>query len=146
MSLKNRVIQRLKKIAGEAKVLTDAEDLYVYSFEQFFNERRRYPKLDAVIRVDYEKQAEKILELARKESVDIFRRSSKNIEALQANPKVTVLIDDVPQRQLDALSGMEEKRPRNTELEDEIRRAGHGSFRNFALALKSFFSGLPAKK
>jgi len=146
MSLKNSVIQGLKKIAGEANVLTDAEDLYVYSFEQFFNERRRYPKLDAVVKVTSYEKAKDIMELARKESIEILRRGTKSNEVLQTKPTLTVLIDDTTPPQLTMLLEGEEKELSSAECEEEIRRAGHGTFRNFALALKSVFSGLPAQE
>jgi len=145
MPLKTSVIQCLKKILGEANVLTDAEDLYVYSFEQFFSERRRYPKLDAVVRVTSNEQAKDVMELAQRENIEIFRRGTKSNEVLQTKPTLTVLIDDANPPQLTRLLEGEEKEL-SAKFEEEIRKAGHGTFRNFAFALKSLFSGLPAQK
>jgi len=146
MSLKDSVIQGLKRIAGEANVLSDSEDLYVYSFEQFFNEKRRYPKLDAVVRAITEESIKEVIELARKKRAATFRRSTGNAQDAQARQTLTILVDDVATPQLDALPRTEETETSRDQLEKEIRRAGHGTFRSFSLALKSFFSNLPAQK
>jgi len=145
MPLRNSVIQGLKSIAGEASVLTDAEDLYVYSFEQFFR-KRQYPKLDAVVKAASNAQIKEIIELAGRENIEIMRRGTEGIATRQVNPtQQTVLIDDATPPQLTLLE-TEEKELHRLVHEQEIQRAGIGSFRNFALALKSFFSGLPARK
>jgi len=146
MSVKNSVVPSLKKIAGEANVLTDAEDLYVYSFEQFFNERSRYPKLDAVVRVTSDEQAKAVVELARKENIGIFRRGKESAESLQVKPALTILIDDVTPPQLASFLEWKEKKLRKAECEEAIRRTGHGTICNLALALKSLFYGLPAQR
>lgn len=145
MHLKHSIIESLREIVGETNVLTDAEDLHVYSFEQFFNEGKRYPKLDAVARVTSDAEAQEIMELAQKEGIAAFGRRTENTKALQAEATPTILIDDAAQPQLEALTEIKEKDLRK-ELEEEVHKAGHGSFRNFALALKSCFSSLPAQK
>ena len=146
MPLNTSVIIGLKKIVGETNVLTDVEDLYVYSFEQFFNERKRYPKFDAVVRVTSAEQAKDIFELARNENIELFRRGVQNDTVPSAKPTLRVLIDDVAAPQLDALQGTKEKESGRTEFEEEIHKTGYGSLRNYALALKSFFSDLPAQE
>jgi len=145
MSLNNSIINRLKKIVGNSNVLTDSEDLYVYSFEQFFRPRQ-YPKLGAVIRVTSDRQTSEILKLVRKEGIQAFRRSREKESLPQTTADATILIDDADPPQLDKLLKSEEQQPRTSDLEQEIRKAGHGSLRNYAVALKSFFSELPSQR
>jgi len=145
MSTNNSIINRLKQTVGNSNVLTDAEDLYVYSFEQFFRPKI-YPKLDAVIKVGSDRQASEILELVRKEGIQTLRRSEEKIRFSQTTSDATILIDDADPPQLEKLLKSEEQQPRTSDLEQEIRKAGHGSLRNYAVALKSFFSELPSQK
>jgi len=145
MSLNNSIIKKLKKTVGNSNVLTDSEDLYVYSFEQFFRPRQ-YPKLGAVIRVNSDRQTSEILKLARKEGIQTFRRSEEKSRFSQTTSDATILIDDADPPQLEKLLKSEEQQPRTSDLEQEIRKAGHGSLRNYAVALKSFFSELPSQK
>jgi len=145
MSLNNSIINTLKKIVGNSNVLTDSEDLYVYSFEQFFRPRQ-YTKLDAVIKVTSNREANEILRLVQKEGIQAFKRSEGEGIFKQTTSKAVILIDDVDPPQLEQLLNQVQRRPENSELEREIKKAGHGSFRNYALALKSFFSHLPSQK
>jgi len=145
MSLSNSIIQSLRKTVGNSSVLTDPEDLYVYSFEHFFR-GKQYPRLDAVVRVESSQQISKVLELAQKEGVQVFRRSEGKTRFQQATSKAIILVDDANPPQLEELLKPDEQQTQKDELEQEIQRSGHGSFRNYALALKSFFSNLPSQK
>jgi len=145
MSLNDSIIQSFRQIAGDSNVLTDREDLYVYGFEQFFKQKQ-YPRLDVVVRVNSKQMADEILQLARKSGIQVFRRSEGKSSLLQATSKAVVLIDDVAPPQLETLLKAGEERPRTAELEKEIHRAGPGAFRNYALALSSFLSRMPAQK
>ena len=135
-------------MVGEANVLTDAEDLYVYSFERLFM-KRQYPKLDAVLKVTGNKQAkqvkEQVMELASKEDIEVFRRSTSS-KPLHARHALTILIDNVPAPQLDSFLEDEKRKLHRAEFEKEICRAEPGTYRNLGLALKSLFSDLPAQK
>jgi len=145
MPLKDGVIQSLRKTVGNSNVLTDPEDLYVYSFEHFFTEKQ-YPRLDAVARVKTSQQTSQVLELAQKEGIQAFRRSQGKSPFPQATSQAVILVDDATPPQLEELLKRDERHAENDELEQEIQRSGHGSFRNYALALKSFFSDLPSQK
>jgi len=145
MSRKDHVIQRLKKIAGETRVLTGVEDLYVYSFEQFFKPKQ-YPKLDAVVRVSSDRQASEILKAAQKEGFQAFTRGGEKRAFAQPGSKITVLIDKADPPQLEELLKSAEEQPRTSDLQQEIRKVGFGSLRNYAAALKSFFSELPSQR
>jgi len=50
MEYKNQIADKLKQILNESQVLTDLEDLYVYSFEKVFL-NQNYPKPDIVVKV-----------------------------------------------------------------------------------------------
>jgi Fe-S oxidoreductase len=144
MPLKESVAKSLRKTVGDSNVLTDLEDLCVYSFEQFFKQKQ-YPRLDVVLRVSSGKQVREILELAQRENLQVFRRSEQESKSPHASTP-TILIDDATPPKLEKLLEQTKKEPSNAELEQEIRRAGHGSFRNIALALKSLLSDLPSQK
>ncbi len=146
MTFQGNLIQRLKEIVGQTNVLTDVEDLYVYSFEQMFK-KPRYPKLDVVIRVTDNEQANEITELAKTHMIQVFRRSdigNRLGNSQQSAP--TILIDDLKPPELCSLPEKKGKNHQRAEFEEEIQRTGHGTPRNFALALKSFLSGLPAQE
>jgi glycolate oxidase len=141
---KTSVAQDLRRIVGPENVLEDREDLYVYSYERFFR-KQRYPRLDFVLRVVSSEHVEKVLELARKEGFRVVRRSTGKIEVLGSVRSPTVLLDDVVSPKLEVLSEAEEKE-HIAEYSKEIFRAGHGTFRNFALALSTLFMKAPASR
>jgi fumarate reductase (CoM/CoB) subunit B len=145
MPSRNNLIVRFKRIVGAENVLTDPEDIYVYSFEHFFR-KRSYPELDVIVKIVSIAQAKDIIELAQNEDFQVFWRSSENPNPRQPNQTPRVLIDDTTAPQLQEISQFKEKELHKLECEEEIRRGEQGSFRNFALALKSLFSGLPSQK
>jgi len=145
MSFRRNVIEALRRIAGDSNVLTDFEDLYVYSFEQFFRQKH-YPRLDAVVKINSSSQTRAIRKLAQVESFQVFKRTEGKTGYVQDMSKAVVLIDDADPPQLEELLNQNERQSQVTELVQGIRKAGHGSFRNYALALKSFFSDLPSQK
>lgn len=141
---KTSITEDLRQIAGSKNVLTDIEDLYVYSYERFFR-KQQYPKLDTVLRVSSNEQAQQVMELASKEGFTVIRRSNGKVEVFGSTRSPIVLIDDAIPPKLEILSEAEEKE-RIAEYAKEIYRAGHGTFRNFALALKTLFMKVPASK
>lgn len=145
MSLSCSIIQSLKQIAGDSNVLTDREDLYVYSLEHFFKPKQ-YPRPDVVVRVNSSQLADEIFESARKNGIQVFRRSEGKSGLLQATSKLVLLIDDAAPPQLETLLESGEKHPKMAELEQEIDGAEPGELRNYALALSSFLSKMPVQK
>jgi len=71
--LRTGVIDELKKIVGASRVLTDIEDLYVYSFQGPLGVRPG-PRPDAVVRVHSEEEVHKVIELAESEGIVVIRR------------------------------------------------------------------------
>lgn len=139
------LIDDFKRIVGAENVLTDAEDIYVYSFEHFFR-KKRYTNLAAVIRVTNEKELKRVEELARDKGITWLRRSAWKQDISERGKAATmVLLDDAAIPQLQIID-KDERKELSTKFRREVEEAGHGTFRNFALALKSFFSGLPAQR
>jgi len=142
---RNSFIDGLKRIVGAENVLTDPEDIYVYSFEHFFQERR-YFNLAAVVRVTTDEERKRVEEFASDKDIALVRRSTWEQEInKQSKSATTVLIDDTSQPELEIVS-KEEPKEDTSKLQRELESAGHGTFRNVALALKSIFSRLPAQK
>lgn len=127
-----QVIERLKQIVKSEQILTDPEDLYVYSFEKIFEKQNPVP--DIVVKTLSPKEAQKILELAENEGFTVVKRS--DVVNRQSVKKPLVLLDDVPAPELKRVPS---KRNEITEILKEIREKGHGSPRNLALALKTLF-------
>ena len=141
---KNNIAEDFRQIVGHENVLTDIEDLYVYSYEQFFR-KRQYPKLNVIVRVNSNEQAQQVMELARKEKFTIIHRSTGKVEVFGSARSPIILLDDAVPPKLEILSIAEEKE-RIAEYAKEIYRAGHGTFRNVALALKTLFMKMPASR
>lgn len=144
MSLtEDAIIECLQRIAGIANVLTEPEDLHVYSLEQFFR-TKCYLSLDAVVRITSEKQIEEVMNLAKEEGILTTRRSQGN--AIFPNPSTKVLVDDFAPPPLVPISQAKEKHPCTAEFEKELSKVGHGTFRSIAIGFKSFLSTLPAQR
>jgi len=145
MLTRNNFIEGFKRIVGAENVLTDPEDLFVYSFEHFFRQRR-YTNLAAVIRISTEEELKKAEEFAHDKGVVVVKRSSWKQEINeQSKAVITVLLDDTITPELKTM-GKHERKEHLSNFQKELETAGHGTFRNSALALKSFFSDLPAQK
>ena len=141
---KTSITEDLRQIVGSKNVLMDIEDLYVYSYEHFFR-KQQYPKLGTVLRVSSNEQARQVMELASKEGFTVIRRSTGKVEVFGSASSPIVLLDDAIPPKLEILSEAEEKE-QIAEYAKEIYRTGQGTFRNFALALKTLFMKAPASK
>lgn len=144
------LIDSVKQVVGAANVLTDIEDIHVYSFEHLHREKR-YTNLTAVVRVSTEEELRKVEELAQNEGVNIIRRSCWKPELGDKEASTTVLIDDVSQPELEVV-GKQIRKQYLFEFGKELEAYGNGSFRDYAeracyyaFALKAFHSSLPAQ-
>jgi len=128
MTVTADVVKSLRAVVGLDNVLTDVEDLYVYSFEHIFR-KQQYPTVKAIAKTQSQNQINKIQKLAKEQNFTTILRSKGNKKPVNSE---IVLIDDLkPQEETTAKEVSE-----NIE---EIHRAGHGTFRNFALALQTIF-------
>jgi len=73
VSLKFDIIDKLKRIVGSSNVLTDVEDLFVYSFQGPLGIRRG-SRPDAVVKAQTAEEVEKVMELAETEGIHVVRR------------------------------------------------------------------------
>ncbi|UCF58857.1 MAG: (Fe-S)-binding protein [Candidatus Bathyarchaeota archaeon] len=127
-----KVVKHLKRIAKPEQILTDPEDLYVYSFEKIFEEQNPVP--DVVVKTPSSKEAQRILELAGKECFTVVKRGE--MIGGQSVEKPLLLLDDVPIPELKMISS---KKDETIEILKEIRERGYGNPRNLAFALKTLF-------
>ena len=140
MSISTSVVKSLQKIVGSDSVLTDVEDLYVYSFEHIFR-KQQYPTVKAVVKTQSDNEIKKITQLANKENFTVILRSEGS---RGLNGSEVVLIDDL--KPPDLKPQKETTAKEVTENIEEIHRAGHGTFRNFALALQTIFQTKPSSR
>jgi len=138
MTINADVVKSLQKIVGLDNVLTDGEDLYVYSFEHIFREQQ-YPAVKAIVKTRSDNEINKIIHLANKENFTVILRSDgKNRpNGSKLCMSEVVVIDDIKPIELKPLEKSKVKKI--TENIKEIHRTGHGTFRNFALALERVF-------
>ena len=127
-----KIVKHLKQIVKPEQILTDLEDLYVYSFEKIFEKQNLLP--DIVVKTLSFKEAQRILELAGKCGFTVVKR--REPINTQRKRKPLVLIDDVLAPELKRV-------PSNisgtAEILDEIHERGYGSPRNLTLGLRAFF-------
>jgi len=140
LTLRTKTINLLQEIVGTANVLTDIEDLYVYSFEQIYRERR-IPKLDAVVRTESPNEIEKVMRLADEEGFIVTRRG-KTFD-LKKISKPIVVLDDF---KLLNLEPFKESEKASTEDINEFRKTESGTLKKLALAQKLLFLNKPTTK
>ncbi|MFX1252616.1 MAG: (Fe-S)-binding protein [Promethearchaeota archaeon] len=138
MKPKDQLIEELKRILKENSVLIDMEDRYVYSFEKIFMEPA-YPLPDIVVKVTSLKEAEEISELVEKEDAQLIKRGEQLSSFLKNLKKLLILLDDT---KISTYKSTIESIRDNGEIINNLRelhRAGHGTSRNLALAIKTLF-------
>ncbi len=91
--LPSSFMEKLLRTFGEEKVLTDIEDLYVYSFHGEFCIRRR-PTPSAVLRLHSESEVKDLMRLAEAERVRVVRNDRPFEEAGPTEQDVPVLLID----------------------------------------------------
>jgi fumarate reductase (CoM/CoB) subunit B len=138
MTINANVVRSLQAIVGLDNVLTDVEDLYIYSFEHIFR-KQQYPTIKAVTKTQSPKEIEEIQKLAKKHNLTAILRS-KGLKQRQ-NDSGIILIDDTKPAELKP----QEKQVSKQVIENikEIHRTGHGTPRNIALALETIFKSKP---
>ncbi|MCK4379532.1 MAG: (Fe-S)-binding protein [Candidatus Lokiarchaeota archaeon] len=145
MNPKDEIIQQLKQIINENQVLTDLVDLYVYSFEKIFL-NQLYPKPDVVVRTSSIKEERDVLKLGERENVVVIKRGHE-ILPLDINSSDTIiLLDNVNIPSLESCT--EEIGGKEVFIKDfhELIRSGHGTYRNFALAVQNLLFGKTLSK
>jgi len=103
MTLRTHAFRKLTEIVGPERVLTDPEDLYVYSFETLYEEPK-YSNFDAVVKAVSEDEIIRIAELAAAEGFNVICRG-KNAgiyEPQDTKRSGTIILDTVPHPEITA--------------------------------------------
>ncbi|UCE95525.1 MAG: (Fe-S)-binding protein [Candidatus Bathyarchaeota archaeon] len=137
MPLRTETINALREIAGTANVLTDVEDLYVYSFDQVYYERCTR-RIDAVVRTHSQETIEKLNRLASDQDFIIDRR--EEIAKLENISKPLVMLDD---SKLPFLSPISKSKKASTGDNHEFHGIANGNLMKHALAQRISFSNKP---
>ncbi len=131
------LIEQLKQTSTKIHVLTDLEDRYVYSFEKIFMDQA-YPRPDIVVKVYSLAQKEQIEEIVKKEKVTLIQRGD-HLPSTFMPSNTIILLDDVKIPTLNSnVTNKREKSDLNKYL-SELLCSGHGTYRNFALAVQTLF-------
>jgi Fe-S oxidoreductase len=139
MPIDTNVVKSLQAIVGLDNVLTDVEDLYVYSFEHIFR-KQQYPTVKAIAKTQSQNQIKQIQNLAKKQNFTAILRS-KGITQRQDGSDI-VLIDDTKPVELKPSTDKTLSKQIQENIK-EIHRTGHGTPRNIALALDTIFRSKP---
>jgi glycolate oxidase len=140
MNSKYDIIEKLKKIIKKGQVLTDLEDLYVYSFEKIFSDQM-YFKPNVVIRnvsLDEERELKK---LSEKEDILLIERGQSIAPIPNKSSKTLILLDNVEIPKLDNCAAeMIDKDDFILNIKN-FPIGGYGTYRNLALAVQNLFIG-----
>ena len=139
LTLRPIAVKALQEIVGTTNVLTDIEDLYVYSFKHIFQEPY-LPNIKAVVRTTSPKEIESAKELAEEEGFLIAHRG-KTTDYRNAS-KPVVLLDDF---ELPDLQSLRQPEPATEEL-SEFSETNIGNLKKVALAQKLLFLRKPTTK
>ncbi|MFX1495915.1 MAG: (Fe-S)-binding protein [Promethearchaeota archaeon] len=135
MSIKDKIIEKLNKIVKIDQILTDSEDLYVYSFEQVFLNQNKV-KPDIVIRVCNKIDENKIKDFVQEEDLILLERGKNNLIDIGKSPRPLILFDNVEIPNLENCSKAEtNNRLNNNHIEK------YGTYKNIALAVQNLFLG-----
>ncbi|MFQ6065592.1 MAG: heterodisulfide reductase-related iron-sulfur binding cluster [Candidatus Bathyarchaeia archaeon] len=142
MTLNIPVIRKLREIVGPERVLTDPEDLYVYSFEKIF-EDAKHSDFDAVVKATSTDEIAKIEKLAETEGFTILRRGENAVHDPQKTKRsATVILDTLPHPELTAFDKklgekFQQFRERRQKLMDAMLR--ERSYKGLASVIGSLF-------
>jgi Fe-S oxidoreductase len=84
-----RFIEKLKEAAGSSSVLTDLEDLFVYSFTGPLGLKRGQQPI-AVVRLHFKAEVKGIIELCNREGIKVVRRGEADERAGEGSPVVII--------------------------------------------------------
>ncbi len=143
MTLKNHAIRKLTEIVGPESVLTDPEDLYVYSFETLFEEPK-YCHLDAIVKAVSEDEIAQIEELAAAERFSVIHRGKNAAihRPQETKRSITIILDTVPRPEITAFDEKLRKKSQNLKkyrqkLMDAMRK--ERSYKGLASVMASLF-------
>ncbi|MFX0002452.1 MAG: (Fe-S)-binding protein [Promethearchaeota archaeon] len=140
MNSENEIIEKLKQTIKEGQILTDSEDLYVYSFEKIFLDQR-YLRPNVVVRNFSLDEERKLKKLSEKEDILLIKRGEMIDSIRNKSSKPIVLLDNVEIPKLNScIAEMIEKHDLFSNLKN-FPISGYGTYRNLALAVQNLFIG-----
>ncbi|MFX1288700.1 MAG: 4Fe-4S dicluster domain-containing protein, partial [Promethearchaeota archaeon] len=141
MESKNQIVDKLKQILKESQVLTDLEDIYVYSFEKVYL-NQNCPKPDIVVKVHSLKEENEVMELAKKENAVLIKRGEKFSSSIHKPSHPLILLDNL---KIPKLENCYEKLTESERLITNLRKLHineYGTYQNLVLAIQNLlFSG-----
>ena len=141
MESKNQIADKLKQILSESQVLTDLEDIYVYSFEKVFL-NQNYPKPDIVVKVYSLKEENEVMELAERENAVLVKRGEKLSSFINKPSHPLILLDNL---KIPKLENFYEKLVESEEIIPNLRKlhiSEYGTYKNLVLAVQTLlFAG-----
>jgi heterodisulfide reductase subunit D len=143
MTRERRNIRKLTEIVGPERVLTDPEDLYVYSFETIF-EDAKYSNFDAVIKAISEDEIAQIEKLAETEGFAVIRRgeNAAACESRETKRNGSIILDTVPPPEITAFDKkLHEKSQQRREYRQKLMDTmlKERSYKNLASVIESLF-------
>ena len=145
MNPKDEIIKQLKQTIDENQVLTDLVDLYVYSFEKIFL-NQLYSKLDIVVRTSTIKEETDVLKLGERENVIVIKRGHEILPLDIKSSDTIILLDNVKIPSLESCTEEIGGKKGIIKGFHELIRSGHGTYRNFALAVQNLLFGKTLSK
>ncbi|MFX0047977.1 MAG: (Fe-S)-binding protein [Candidatus Hermodarchaeota archaeon] len=141
MESKNQIVDKLKQILKESQVLTDLEDIYVYSFEKVYL-NQNCPKPDIVVKVHSLKEENEVMGLAEKENAVVIKRGEKYSSSIHKPAHPLILLDNL---KIPKLENCYEKLTESEKLITNLRKLHineYGTYQNLVLAIQNLlFSG-----
>jgi Fe-S oxidoreductase len=142
MTLNTYVIRKLTEIVGPERMLTDPEDLCVYSFETIF-EDAKYSNFDAVVKAVSEDEIAQIEELAAAEGFIVIHRGKNAIpEPQETERSGTIILDAVSSPEITVFDEkihekLQQHREHRRKLTDAMRK--ERSYKGLASMIESLF-------
>jgi Fe-S oxidoreductase len=140
MSLKSRITRVINQTLPSVQVLTDLEDIYVYSFEKIFLERKKSAP-NMVIRVSSLKEEKEVRKLVKKEGAFLIERGTPIENRISNSSEFIVLLDNIEIPNLISCINQEDS---NKEIIFNVKNLdlkGFGTKKNVVLAVKNLFAG-----
>ena len=145
MNSKNEIVEDLHQILKESQVLTDLEDLYVYSFEKIFLEQTNI-KPDIVVRVSSMEEESKVKSLAKKKDIILIERGKNILSTFNKHSKPLVLLDNVEIPKLESCNVEASQKDEFITSFNKFPISGYGTYRNLASAVHTLLLGKSLNK
>ncbi|MFX1378191.1 MAG: (Fe-S)-binding protein [Promethearchaeota archaeon] len=140
MNSRNGLIEKLNGIIKKGQILTDLEDLYIYSFEQIFLDQKS-TKPDIVVRVSSSDEENELRKLAEKEDIILIERGKGNNQFFHNTSKTVLLLDNVEAPKLESCLDESNHKEDFISSLKKFPLSGAGTYKNLALAVQNLLVG-----